>query len=297
MPDFLRLRRSLAQVLLGDREPASARRVPSFPFISGDTYRAACDLVIETPEDLKALDSTLGERQLVFCSMDMLAMLLTTVDDESASRIRLVVHNGDLLPQDLLRIHASRFQSVFAVNWTGDRRLVQPLPIGLENAWIGVNGDLSLFRDCGPAQRAALLRAHRSRQVLLAFNDRTCPEVRGAARAAFQESGLDVDTPVFMHPRDYHARLRDSLFVPSPRGNGVDCHRTWEAIYTGAVPVVLRSDWPFEHLDLPVLVVDAWPDAVQAIAQDPSGLYSRIVAKPAHAAFAAHSLCIVADAR
>ena len=32
--------------------------------------------------------------------------------------------------------------------------------------------------------------------------------------------------------------LQRSRFVLSPAGNGVDCHRTWEALLMGAVPIV-----------------------------------------------------------
>ena len=60
--------------------------------------------------------------------------------------------------------------------------------------------------------------------------------------------------------------LRRSKFVLSPPGAGPDCFRTWEAIYVGAIPIVLKSHWPFSHFDLPVLVVDTFEDLEKRIA-------------------------------
>ena len=51
-------------------------------------------------------------------------------------------------------------------------------------------------------------------------------------------------------------------FVLSPKGNGVDCHRTWEALCLGCIPIVSFSYSVFE--DLPVLVSN-WNDVTQEL--------------------------------
>jgi hypothetical protein len=40
---------------------------------------------------------------------------------------------------------------------------------------------------------------------------------------------------------EFLLKCRRAKFVLSPEGNGVDCHRTWEALYMGAVPIVKAS--------------------------------------------------------
>lgn len=54
-------------------------------------------------------------------------------------------------------------------------------------------------------------------------------------------------------------------FVISPHGNGFDCHRTWEAIALGTIPIVKTS-----HLDplfegLPVWIVNDWTDITESL--------------------------------
>jgi hypothetical protein len=49
-------------------------------------------------------------------------------------------------------------------------------------------------------------------------------------------------------------------FVLSPHGNGLDCHRTWEALVLGCIPIVKKSLIDDLYKDLPVLIVDDWSE-------------------------------------
>lgn len=49
-------------------------------------------------------------------------------------------------------------------------------------------------------------------------------------------------------------------FVISPHGNGYDCHRTWEALILGCIPIVKKSNLDDLYIDLPVLIVNNWSD-------------------------------------
>jgi hypothetical protein len=40
---------------------------------------------------------------------------------------------------------------------------------------------------------------------------------------------------------DYLADMAGCRWAVSPPGNGVDCHRTWEALYLGITPIVLKT--------------------------------------------------------
>ena len=58
-------------------------------------------------------------------------------------------------------------------------------------------------------------------------------------------------------PRCYD-EWRNYRFVLSPPGAGIDCHRTWEAIAVGCIPIVISSNLNELYTDLPVVVVDSW---------------------------------------
>lgn len=57
----------------------------------------------------------------------------------------------------------------------------------------------------------------------------------------------------------YARQLARHKFVFSPDGNGMDCVRTWEALYLGCYPIVERHVFTEEFAKiLPILIVDDW---------------------------------------
>lgn len=51
-------------------------------------------------------------------------------------------------------------------------------------------------------------------------------------------------------------------FVLSPAGQGLDCHRTWEALLLGAIPIVLESSLNPLYESLPVVIVKDWSEVL-----------------------------------
>lgn len=54
-------------------------------------------------------------------------------------------------------------------------------------------------------------------------------------------------------------------FVASPHGNGLDCHRTWEALNLGCIVIVKTSPLDPMYRGLPVLIVKEWSDINQKL--------------------------------
>ena len=59
-----------------------------------------------------------------------------------------------------------------------------------------------------------------------------------------------------------HELYSNYHFVLSPRGNGVDCYRTWEAFLFGAIVITLKSplDKMYTDNDLPVVILQDWEE-------------------------------------
>tara|TARA_B100001093_G_C26834535_1_gene1017717 strand:+ start:1108 stop:2079 length:972 start_codon:yes stop_codon:yes gene_type:complete len=49
-------------------------------------------------------------------------------------------------------------------------------------------------------------------------------------------------------------------WIISPHGNGLDCHRTYEAIALGCIPVVKSSTLDIMYKDMPIIILDDWND-------------------------------------
>ena len=57
-------------------------------------------------------------------------------------------------------------------------------------------------------------------------------------------------------------------FVLSPHGCGLDCHRTWEALCLGCIPIVKTSGIDPVFEELPVLIVKEWSDITKDLLKE-----------------------------
>lgn len=155
----------------------------------------------------------------------------------------LISHNSDVLTdtRHLPRLNEDRIIRWFAQNKATDHAKLQAIPIGLANpCWD--HGNLERFQ-------AALSSPPVARDILVYvnFSIGTNQSVRQEWWDYFVRfPGAVVETDV--EHGVYLRRLARSRFVVSPPGNGIDCHRTWEALLLGAVPIVQAGGTGLDEL-------------------------------------------------
>jgi hypothetical protein len=236
----------------------------SYPLLSGDTFKYLSQLILEgqineLDYDFHALQEFHGK---IFAQAEPGSNATRILVQVCQSEIKfpnadLIIHNGDVIPNPTeMLVLSNSFRNVYSVNWLGDTAIAAPLPIGLENRDKRRNGVPSDYlREIKnglpiPGQRDILL--------LAAFSLHTNFEKRSMAlEYARSIPGAKIITKPIT-PRQYRNLVLRSRFVLSPPGNGPDCHRTWEALYLGATPIVHSESWPFHAHDLPVVQVDSW---------------------------------------
>jgi hypothetical protein len=242
----------------------------SWPFISGDTYLNLCDFTLSkkmVSEINGNFHKLILQKKHVFLPTDLVAQLAQHLQSKEIPPLlnwTLVIHNGDHSPsEDNMRILHANFADVYSVNWMGPSELASPIPIGLENWDYLRNGVPSDY-----LRESRKIQKFSNRGILLfsSFNLDTNIEERTRASEAIPKLSNILTTQKFIPPHKYRKVVRSSKFVLSPPGNGIDCHRTWEAIYLGAIPIVKKTYWPFNNYDLPVLVVNDWNEIGDSIA-------------------------------
>jgi hypothetical protein len=87
-------------------------------------------------------------------------------------------------------------------------------------------------------------------------------------------SNLIYYEPAKLQRLDSWINQREYAFVVSPHGNGLDCHRTWEALALGCIPIVKTSPLDILYKDLPVLIVQKWSDITQELLDTTANSYS-----------------------
>ena len=134
-----------------------------------------------------------------------------------------------------------------------------PIPIGIANkCW--PHGDTKLFDE------AIALSQKKKERSIFCYVNYTQHFNRAECTDHFQRIGAHFTGKISF--RDYLRDLSESVFVASPPGNGVDCHRTWEALLLGCYPIVKSSHLNPLYEGLPVVVVQDWEEATQSFLKE-----------------------------
>jgi len=158
---------------------------------------------------------------------------------------------------------------------TTQKKLKQ-IPIGLDYHTISTNPlhpwvmDINSYNGNSPfEQEGVLIRDIRAgmkpfyqRKIRIYSNVMLCPDRFKDRVNAINAIPVDlISQQTFFIPRiSTWKNMLDYAFVLSPFGNGMDCHRTWEALLCGCIPIVRSSVFDELFEGLPVLIVDKWED-------------------------------------
>lgn len=186
---------------------------------------------------------------------------------------KLIFHNGDKIEEYNIKDLITRNIIIFAVN-SIDNSDITALPIGLENLSLNKNGKINEFIEI-PFLKKSI---NNNRSIILCVNFRLRTNFAERINALQDLSTNELASFFwFKSPKKIHEIYRKSLFVVSPPGNGVDCHRTWEAMYNGAAAIVIRNKLDANLIKgLPILVVDSYKDLMNIKKSDFSRIYSEL---------------------
>jgi hypothetical protein len=228
-------------------------RKSSSPYLSSDTYYEICDYKINSEKDFDALLRNQDNLDRVYIKghlVDQFKGFISKMKPNSIKKVIIMESDNIQYAHELVPILTTA-KVIYSNNLVGKSEGIFPLPLGLERQCYRSAGVLRDFQ-----KPFELDIAKRTIGFLVAWNDKTNVN-RGKYRAQFQESKNSLVISSRISPQIIHKLMRKTLFVPSPAGNGLDCHRTWEAMYLGAVPVVLEEDFCGDA-SWPVLVVPSW---------------------------------------
>lgn len=234
----------------------SGERGSSEPLISGDTFRHYVDHIFD--ETTAGFDPTrvkAGDLIFVKTDWEYLDVFFTRYHPQIAHSYILLTHNSDhSAPGPFSRyLNDPKLLAWFAQNMEGEPHpKLHPIPIGIANSHWG-HGSPAVFSSL------LFLAKNQNRPYLCYMNfvPSTYPKERPYVWDLFAPQPWCVVSRV-KSISSYLQDLSISKFVLSPRGNGLDCHRTWEALLMGAIPIVRSSSLDALFSDLPVLIVENW---------------------------------------
>jgi len=183
----------------------------------------------------------------------------------------LVIGHSDLRTtcRDVLMIKILTGARVYCANlscpdWFLKLSQSHKLPLGLTNP-TNESEFHAVFGDSSQISTVARELVGSNPLTLYAnFDQRTSPKKRAfLAELCGSMPHIRVGTmdPTRTGRLRYLRDMRDTRLVICPEGNGMDTHRFWEALYVGAIPVVLKNSYSAKLgslLNLPYLPIESW---------------------------------------
>jgi hypothetical protein len=235
---------------------ATIERNSSYPFIGGDTFRALADHVYD---ETKETDLTLlNYGETVYVKPDKFGQFFTNTFNSIRTPFVIVSHNSDYnAPAGYKQyLNDPKLLAWFAVNpdLKNHTKLI-PTPLGVANRHL-IHGNIDHLTNAFLNHRKPW--SNRSIFLYVSFlieNNRVQREKALAQALLIKDAKIQKEKVPF---EMYLQQLGDAKFILSPPGNGRDCHRTWEALLMGAVPIVLPSEIDPLFDQLPVIIINDW---------------------------------------
>jgi len=251
-------------------------RPTSFPFISGDGFRTMADHIFDETKKCKA--NSIKENDIVFVNSDMIDEWFNTIHTDIHTKYKLITHNSDTIVNESKTHYIDDKIIVwYAQNNTFKHNKIVPIPIGIENIKWFMSG-WYLLKDYKKLKRNLVQKKNR---ILYGFNVNTNPRERTTALESLKKSTAADPIQNRIEPRKYFRTLNEYKFVASPEGNGVDCHRTWEAIILGTVPIIRNTSHNqlLINQKLPIFLIDNWNELTKLTENELAMIYNNYAGK------------------
>lgn len=277
------LERNMKKLILyiaGDTRPASE------PYISGDTFRSIANHVFEKRGD----DSTwklVQPKDIIFVSSNQLHHFFEKIHPKIKCPYVLISHNGaENIPEEYVQYIDEKIIHWYAQNATFTHEKVTLIPTGIENLGKTNRGLLRLYQESSTDlhtikdRQVEEIRKMRKSRILYSFKTATNPKERNGLLTALKDcdSADELNRGIFIAQPSYIHMLRSYLFVVSPAGISEDCYRTWEALYTGTIPIVKKSTISLALKDagIPLYIVEDWHDICDVSKYELIALYDTL---------------------
>lgn len=222
----------------------------------------------------------------IYVCSDLLKFFVLHIMPKIKNSFVLVTGDSDTcVPKEVLTNSesATLINNPFLLKWFAQNTQIQrhekiiQLPIGLDYHTISndpsynwkTDGEGHLPKD----QEEILINLRQQmkpfheRSSLIYVNFTTTNDRFGQRKSALEQipnSLLEINHNFTKRTENWR-NITQHSFVLSPFGVGMDCHRTWEALCLGAIPILKAPNFQKMFEDLPVLIVNEWSEITREL--------------------------------
>ena len=225
----------------------------NYPYISGDAFRALAQHVYDNNSDI--VPEKISTNDIVFVGAEFIHVFFKTKHPYIENKYILITHNGDVtITKDFSKYVDDKIIHWFADNLLEINKKMSPIPIGLMNMFcnhIGKIEDLTSVKG----------KENKIPGITYGYSLESGGEERITLHSMLTQMPLAHSIFGYNHKK-YFRGMSEYMYTVSPEGNVPDCHRTWEALYLGVIPIVKRNAFIdyFANAGLPFYIIENWSE-------------------------------------
>lgn len=230
--------------------------------INAANYEQFCDFVFLPPEGKNVTQSFFERNGTIFCKTDFIVQLFENIKDSNCN-YNIITHHSDYpIDEYLFNKRPKCIKKWYAINPTYKHPDLIAIPLGLKTHK-GCYFEPQYMTEWFAYNINRLRCNEKGLNVYCNWNITNLE--RNKITESLKANSIEITHDSNIPFNEYIERMSLHKFVISPPGNGIDCHRTWEALYVGSIPIVIKNDIYNDWCDLPILQVNSYSDVTQEL--------------------------------
>lgn len=205
-------------------------------------------------------------KNIFFCKTDFLGSAFSQIE-KIKNNIILITGNSDYQVNDnIIKRAPKNIKHWFAQNANSDN--IFGIPMGLENSieckisnhgyvWPHAQPKHDYISTLCPQEPSGYIYANFSISTNSPIRKKVCDLCESIEYITTDicSDYKEINKKSFAN---YIKSILEHKMVVCPEGNGVDCHRVWETLLVGRIPIVKKSTAMNHFSELPILYVQDW---------------------------------------
>lgn len=228
-------------------------------FLSPAVYEDICHYAIIPGEEDKIFKpEILYKNAIIFCKIDYIDYLFQFLKT-SIHKYILITHHSDY-PVDAIRFSKKPYNVIkwFGINVTYKHPDLIPIPCGLlthRGIW-HAKGQNPLWL----VENSERLQKNEKNLEKIYCNWTVTNGDRNLIIPKLEQAGIKYQLESKLTFEQYCENMSNYKFVISPPGNGIDGQRTYEAMYCGCIPIVIKHYIYESWKELPMIQVNDYSE-------------------------------------
>ena len=214
-------------------------------------YKTTDDVIIE---------KYIKTASIIYTHTHLIDTFFSQIFPKLTKSIKLITHNSDhhITDKYIVYLNNDIIIQWFSQNIQIRHPKLYALPIGIANS-MWKHGNITYL-----ANKTSDLPS-KNNDIYVNFKINTNTEYRTDVANILKKNKLyNVKKKNKLSFENYIDELATYKMSISPRGNGIDCHRIWECLYLGVVPIVITNIAFSQFEDLPIMFISKWDDISKA---------------------------------